>query len=89
MIWDIYFCHKWLVVYALIFSYMYSGYILREVSSAQASTSSVLCCHFSSDGKLIATGGHDKKVKRCVVVLAKLFSGLDSHVTCSKSPLVL
>ncbi|KAG0536273.1 hypothetical protein BDA96_03G049800 [Sorghum bicolor] len=38
------------------------GYILREVSSAQASTSSVLCCHFSSDGKLIATGGHDKKV---------------------------
>ncbi|KAJ1282326.1 hypothetical protein BS78_03G043200 [Paspalum vaginatum] len=38
------------------------GYILREVSSAQASTSSVLCCHFSSDGKLLATGGHDKKV---------------------------
>jgi WD40 repeat protein len=60
---DIFFCHKWLVVYAFIFSYMHSGYILREVSSAQASTSSVLCCHFSSDGKLIATGGHDKKVK--------------------------
>ncbi|WVZ72535.1 hypothetical protein U9M48_020975 [Paspalum notatum var. saurae] len=38
------------------------GYILREISSAQASTSSVLCCHFSSDGKLLATGGHDKKV---------------------------
>ncbi|KAF8705830.1 hypothetical protein HU200_031038 [Digitaria exilis] len=38
------------------------GYILQEMSSAQASTSSVLCCHFSSDGKLLATGGHDKKV---------------------------
>lgn len=38
------------------------GYILREISSAQASTSSVLCCDFSSDGKLLATGGHDKKV---------------------------
>ena len=47
------------------------------MSSAQASTSSVLCCHFSSDGKLLATGGHDKKVKACTVVLAKLFSGVD------------
>lgn len=28
----------------------------------QASTSKVNCCHFSSDGKLLATGGHDKKV---------------------------
>lgn len=72
-----------------MFSYMlYSGYILREVSSAQASTSSVLCCHFSSDGKLIATGGHDKKVKRRVVVLAKLFSG-DNYGICSNSPLVM
>jgi WD40 repeat protein len=44
------------------------------MSSAQASTSGVLCCHFSSDGKLLATGGQDKKVKACVVVLAKLFS---------------
>lgn len=26
------------------------------------STSKVECCHFSSDGKLLATGGHDKKV---------------------------
>lgn len=45
------------------------------MSSAQASTSSVLCCHFSSDGKLLATGGHDKKA--CGVVFAKLFSGVD------------
>lgn len=27
-----------------------------------ASTHKVECCHFSSDGKLFATGGHDKKV---------------------------
>ncbi|KAM3330982.1 hypothetical protein ACQJBY_027211 [Aegilops geniculata] len=32
-----------------------------EVAKARASTSKVSCCHFSSDGKLLATGGHDKK----------------------------
>ncbi|KAG8053226.1 hypothetical protein GUJ93_ZPchr0001g31078 [Zizania palustris] len=38
------------------------GFIFREISSVQASTNKVVCCHFSSDGKLLATGGHDKKV---------------------------
>ncbi|KAI9107131.1 hypothetical protein K1719_022659 [Acacia pycnantha] len=32
-----------------------------EVSSVRASASKVVCCHFSSDGKLLASGGHDKK----------------------------
>ncbi|XP_035817502.1 transcriptional corepressor LEUNIG isoform X4 [Zea mays] len=55
------------------------GYILREVSSAQASTSSVLCCHFSSDGKLIATGGHDKKVFLWNADTLKQKSMLEEH----------
>uniref|UniRef100_A0ACD5VY33 Uncharacterized protein n=1 Tax=Avena sativa TaxID=4498 RepID=A0ACD5VY33_AVESA len=38
------------------------GFPFREICSARASTNKVVCCHFSSDGKLLATGGHDKKV---------------------------
>ncbi|CAL4965614.1 unnamed protein product [Urochloa decumbens] len=55
------------------------GYILRETSSAQASTSSVLCCHFSSDGKLLATGGHDKKVFLWNAETLKQKSILEEH----------
>uniref|UniRef100_I1NPI5 LisH domain-containing protein n=1 Tax=Oryza glaberrima TaxID=4538 RepID=I1NPI5_ORYGL len=38
------------------------GFGFIEVAKARASTNKVDCCHFSSDGKLLATGGHDKKV---------------------------
>ncbi|RCV24923.1 hypothetical protein SETIT_5G125300v2 [Setaria italica] len=55
------------------------GYILREMSSAQASTSSVLCCHFSSDGKLLATGGQDKKVFLWNAETLKQKSILEEH----------
>ncbi|KAK1392116.1 hypothetical protein POM88_011172 [Heracleum sosnowskyi] len=37
------------------------GITFSEVSSFRASTSKVVCCHLSSDGKLLVTGGHDKK----------------------------
>lgn len=37
------------------------GFTFTEVNSTRASTSKVICCHFSSDGKLLASGGHDKK----------------------------
>ncbi|KAI9073967.1 hypothetical protein K1719_025650 [Acacia pycnantha] len=37
------------------------AFTFSEVSSVQASTNKVVCCHFSSDGKLLASGGHDKK----------------------------
>ncbi|KAF2568867.1 hypothetical protein F2Q68_00027856 [Brassica cretica] len=33
-----------------------------EVSSIRRSASKVICCSFSSDGKLLASAGHDKKV---------------------------
>jgi hypothetical protein len=38
------------------------GFGFAEVAKARASAHKVVCCHFSSDGKLLATGGHDKKV---------------------------
>lgn len=38
------------------------GFTFADVNSVRASTSKVICCHFSSDGKLLASGGHDKKV---------------------------
>lgn len=39
-----------------------AGLGFTEVAKARASTNKVVCCHFSLDGKLLATGGHDKKV---------------------------
>ena len=33
-----------------------------EIAKASASGSKVICCDISSDGKLLSTGGHDKKV---------------------------
>jgi len=38
------------------------GFGFAEIAKARASANKVVCCHFSSDGKLLATGGHDKKV---------------------------
>uniref|UniRef100_A0A1D1YR16 Transcriptional corepressor LEUNIG n=1 Tax=Anthurium amnicola TaxID=1678845 RepID=A0A1D1YR16_9ARAE len=37
------------------------GLTFSEVSCIRSSNSKVVCCHFSSDGKLLASGGHDKK----------------------------
>lgn len=41
----------------------FSGFTFSDVNSVRASSSKVACCHFSSDGKLLASGGHDKKVR--------------------------
>ncbi|KAL0726482.1 hypothetical protein Bca4012_022575 [Brassica carinata] len=37
------------------------GFTFTEVNSVRASTSKVTCCHFSLDGKMLASAGHDKK----------------------------
>lgn len=42
--------------------YLFVGFSFKESALIQASISKVNCCDFSSDGKLLATGGHDKKV---------------------------
>ncbi|XP_010522422.1 PREDICTED: transcriptional corepressor LEUNIG_HOMOLOG isoform X2 [Tarenaya hassleriana] len=38
------------------------GFSFSEVGSIRRSNSKVICCHFSTDGKLLASAGHDKKV---------------------------
>ncbi|KDP32542.1 hypothetical protein JCGZ_14754 [Jatropha curcas] len=38
------------------------GFTLVEVNSVRASAGKVVCCDLSSDGKLLASGGHDNKV---------------------------
>uniref|UniRef100_A0ACD5YBX9 Uncharacterized protein n=1 Tax=Avena sativa TaxID=4498 RepID=A0ACD5YBX9_AVESA len=35
---------------------------LTEVGSNRTSNNKVVCCHFSTDGKLLASAGHEKKV---------------------------
>ncbi|KAG2327762.1 hypothetical protein Bca52824_010490 [Brassica carinata] len=38
------------------------GFSFSEVSSIRRSSNKVICCNFSSDGKLLASAGHDKKL---------------------------
>ncbi|KAI4376931.1 hypothetical protein MLD38_014634 [Melastoma candidum] len=56
------------------------GFTFEEVISVPASSSMVSCCDFSSDGKLLATGGHDKKVVLWYADTLKQKNILDEHV---------
>ncbi|KAF5752478.1 WD-40 repeat family protein [Tripterygium wilfordii] len=38
------------------------GFSFSEVGSIRKSNGKVVCCHFSTDGKVLASAGHDKKV---------------------------
>ncbi|KAL1289458.1 hypothetical protein HN51_057582 [Arachis hypogaea] len=51
----------------------------KETKCVMASTHKVECCHFSSDGKLFATGGHDKKVSLWCTESFNLKSTLEEH----------
>ncbi|XP_039006114.1 transcriptional corepressor LEUNIG-like [Hibiscus syriacus] len=55
------------------------GFTFMEVNSVRTSSSKVTCCHFSSDGKLLATGGHDKKVVLWYTDTLKPKSTLEEH----------
>lgn len=55
------------------------GFTFKEIALIQASTSKVNCCHFSSDGKLLATGGHDKKAVLWFTDTQKPKSTLEEH----------
>jgi len=41
------------------------GFSFEEVGCLHSSKSKVLSSHFSSDGKVLASAGHEKKVIRC------------------------
>lgn len=55
------------------------GFTFTEISAVRASTSKVICCHFSSDGKLLASGGHDKKAVLWYTDTLKPKSTLEEH----------
>ncbi|CAO2822773.1 unnamed protein product [Amaranthus hypochondriacus] len=55
------------------------GFTFKELALIQASASKVNCCHFSLDGKLLATGGHDKKVVLWFTDTQKPKSTLEEH----------
>ncbi|EPS73524.1 hypothetical protein M569_01232, partial [Genlisea aurea] len=55
------------------------GFSFVEVNSVRASTSKVMCCHFSSDGKLLASGGHDKKAVLWYTDTLKPKTSLEEH----------
>lgn len=55
------------------------GFSFTEVNAIRASTSKVVCCHFSSDGKLLASGGHDKKAVLWYTDSLKPKSSLEEH----------
>ncbi|KAK1260091.1 Transcriptional corepressor LEUNIG [Acorus gramineus] len=55
------------------------GFTFREILATRASTSKVVCCHFSSDGKLLASGGHDKKAVLWNTDTLKAKAALEEH----------
>ncbi|GAU19067.1 hypothetical protein TSUD_194040 [Trifolium subterraneum] len=55
------------------------GFSLKEIKHGLASSHKVYCCHFSSDGKLLVTGGHDKKASLWCTKSFNLQSTLEEH----------
>ncbi|RDX77930.1 Transcriptional corepressor LEUNIG, partial [Mucuna pruriens] len=51
----------------------------KEIKHIMASSAKVECCHFSSDGNLFATGGHDNKASLWCTELFNLKSTLEEH----------
>jgi WD40 repeat protein len=56
-----------------------TGFSFNEVGCLRASTSKVFCCHFSSDGKMLASAGHDKKAVLWNMDTLKLKNSLEEH----------
>ncbi|XP_019439569.1 PREDICTED: transcriptional corepressor LEUNIG-like isoform X1 [Lupinus angustifolius] len=55
------------------------GFSFKEIKHIMASTHKVECCHFSSDGKLFATGGQDKKANLWCTESFNMKSTLEEH----------
>ncbi|KAM2544548.1 hypothetical protein TB1_016219 [Malus domestica] len=56
------------------------GFTFTEVNSIRASASKVSSCHFSSDGKFLASGGYDKKAVLWYTDTLKPKSILEEHL---------
>lgn len=50
----------------IIARFFVAGFSFGEVGCIRTGKK-VLCCHFSSDGKLLASAGHDKKVNYNII----------------------
>ncbi|XP_059299378.1 transcriptional corepressor LEUNIG-like isoform X2 [Lycium ferocissimum] len=48
-------------IHGFLITKEHEWFTFNEVNSVRASGSKIVCCDFSSDGKLLASGGHDKK----------------------------
>lgn len=55
------------------------GFSFSEFGCLRASTSKVVCCHFSSDGKLLASAGHEKKAVLWNMETLGVESTLEEH----------
>ncbi|XP_057831763.2 transcriptional corepressor LEUNIG isoform X1 [Cryptomeria japonica] len=55
------------------------GFSFKEVGNLLPSTNKVVCCHFSPDGKWLASAGHDKKAVLWNVETMKLKSTFTEH----------
>ncbi|KAJ1701977.1 hypothetical protein LUZ63_001756 [Rhynchospora breviuscula] len=56
------------------------GIALTEAGVNRSSTSKVLCCHFSSDGKILASAGHDKRVNLWNMETQQMENRTEEHV---------
>jgi hypothetical protein len=52
---------------ASIFKIFHLGFAFTEAGVNRSSTNKVVSCHFSSDGKILASAGHDKRVFIAVI----------------------
>lgn len=59
------------------------GFSFGEVGCIRT-RNKVTCCHFSSDGKLLASAGHDKKVTRILQLVPKLITSAFSIAKMSR-----
>ncbi|MCL7049498.1 hypothetical protein MKW94_016769 [Papaver nudicaule] len=55
------------------------GFSFSEVGCIRTSNSKVGCCHFSSDGKLLASGGHERKAVLWNMDTLQTESGPEEH----------